>query len=62
MFWGIMGRTDIELAVGDKGNRAWEQLLGGGISASYCDGGLGEADLGLGWGQEFLHLQPSTAT
>lgn len=30
MFWGIMGRTDIELAVGDKGNRAWEQLLGGG--------------------------------
>ena len=30
MFLGIMGRTDIELAAGDKGNSAREQLLGGG--------------------------------
>ena len=30
MFLGIMGRTDIELAAADKGNRAREQLLGGG--------------------------------
>lgn len=30
MFLGIMGRTDIELAAGDKGNSARKQLLGGG--------------------------------